>query len=71
MPISQPRVQEILRQADSETRVRARAVKDLLAYDFSQAHGIVAMRESDLSDRLNPRSPLGFESAWIAPPGTL
>jgi hypothetical protein len=44
--------EEISRQAESETRARAQAIEDLLTRDFSQLSDIVAIRESDLSDKL-------------------
>ncbi|HSZ05058.1 MAG TPA: hypothetical protein VK778_07645 [Solirubrobacteraceae bacterium] len=46
--------EEISRQADSETQARARAIEELLAYDFSQLSDVVAKRESDLPDGLPP-----------------
>jgi len=48
--------EEISRQADSETETRAQAIEDLLARDFSQLRDIVAIRESDLSEKLQRMS---------------
>jgi chemotaxis regulatin CheY-phosphate phosphatase CheZ len=51
--------EEIAHQAESETEARARAVDELLAYDFSQLTDIVVKRESDLADKLpTPARPL-------------
>jgi hypothetical protein len=46
--------EEIAHQAEAETRARAQAVEELLAYDFSQLSDIVAKRESDLAAKLPP-----------------
>ena len=35
---------------------RAQAIEELLTYDFSRLSEIVATRESDLADKLPPRS---------------
>jgi hypothetical protein len=48
--------EEISRQADNETESRAQAIQDLLACDFSRLSHIVAIRESDLSDKLQQTS---------------
>lgn len=48
--------EEISRQADSRTRARAQAIEALLEHDFSQLGDIVAKRESDLANKLPPRS---------------
>ena len=48
--------EEISRQAESETKARARAINELLTYDFSSLDDIVARRESDLADKLPPAS---------------
>jgi hypothetical protein len=44
--------EEISYQAESESRVRAQAIEELLAHDFSQLSDIVTTRESDLADKL-------------------
>jgi len=50
--------EEISRQAESETRIQAQAIAELLDYDFSQLSDIVARRESDLPDKLpRPSQP--------------
>lgn len=49
--------EEISSEADSETETRAQAIEDLLARDFSQLRDIVAIRESDLSEKLQGKSP--------------
>ena len=51
--------EEITRQAESETRVQAQAIEELLTYDFSELSDIVARRESDLPDeQATPQPPL-------------
>jgi hypothetical protein len=51
--------EEISRQADDESKVRAQALEGLLACDFSELSDIVARRESDLSHKLPvPSQPL-------------
>lgn len=47
---------EISRQAGSEAETRSQAIADLLAHDFSQLKDIVAIRQSDLSERLQGTS---------------
>jgi hypothetical protein len=49
---------EISREADNENQARAKALEELLEYDFSQLSDIVVKRESDLADKLpSPSQP--------------
>jgi hypothetical protein len=48
--------EEVSRESDRETQARAQAIEELLTYDFSQLSEIVAVRESDLADKLAPPS---------------
>ncbi len=48
--------EEISRQAENETQAQAQAIEELLACDFSQLGDIVAKRESEVPDKLPPRS---------------
>jgi hypothetical protein len=50
--------EEISREVEGATQARARAIEELLAYDFSQLGDIVAKRESNLADKLPPPSQL-------------